>query len=123
MKFNIASTVLPLLLASQAVAICSGFDVGIGNVINDGSGVNQCKCYTWPLTVNMNEDDLFVFFQILTGNVYDDSCNQVDGLSTTGNPCDQGIFGCSPAPIFFNHYTGTFTGYKLVKLTVLLWFH
>ncbi|KAJ7430229.1 hypothetical protein B0H11DRAFT_1670853, partial [Mycena galericulata] len=39
-------------------------------------------------------------------NVYDPSCNVVDGLTTTGNPCDQVIFGCSPAPIFFDQYTG-----------------
>ena len=42
------------------------------------------------------------------GLVYDDSCNQVDGLTTSGNPCDQGIFGCSPPPVIFNRYTNTF---------------
>ena len=121
MKFTIASAVLPLFLASQAVAICPGFNFGIGNEQSLGNGVNRCKCYTLPLNVNLNDDGLFVFF--LTGNVYDDNCNVVDGLTTTGNPCDQGIFGCTAAPITFNRYTSTFTGLMLVKLTVLLWFH
>ena len=44
------------------------------------------------------------------GNVYDNGCNVVDGLTTNQNPCTQGIFGCSPAPIIFNRYTNTFTG-------------
>ena len=126
MKFTIASAVLPLFLASQAVAICPGFNFGIGNVVQNvgtlnGNSLNRCKCYTLPLNVNLNDDGLFVFF--LTGNVYDDNCNVVDGLTTTGNPCDQGIFGCTAAPITFNRYTSTTSGLMLVKLTVLLCFH
>ncbi|KAJ7479105.1 hypothetical protein FB451DRAFT_1131297 [Mycena latifolia] len=50
--------------------------------------------------------------QMDLGNVYDDRCNQVDGLTTNQNPCTQGIFGCSPPPIIFNEYTSTFTGLK-----------
>ncbi|KAJ6583526.1 hypothetical protein DFH09DRAFT_1436027, partial [Mycena vulgaris] len=38
-------------------------------------------------------------------NVYNTVCAVVDELNTTGNPCDQGIFGCSTAPIFFDQYT------------------
>ena len=82
-------------------------------------GVSVIHCVALPLTVN----DGGLFASFLTGNVYDDSCNQVDGLTTTGNPCDEGIFGCSPPPIIFNRYTSTFTGLMLVKLRVLLWFH
>lgn len=48
------------------------------------------------------------------GSVYDDSCNAVDGLLTNGNPCTDGIFGCSPPPILFDEYTNTFTGLRLV---------
>ena len=44
------------------------------------------------------------------GSVYDDGCNQVDGLTTSKNPCTEGIFGCSPPPVTFNRYTSTFTG-------------
>lgn len=47
---------------------------------------------------------------LLQGLVYDDSCNQVDGLTTNQNPCTEGIFGCSPPPIIFDQYTNTFTG-------------
>ena len=44
------------------------------------------------------------------GNVYDDSCNVVDGLTTDGNPCTQpsGIFSCATRP----DETVTFVGYK-----------
>ncbi|KAI0786925.1 hypothetical protein C8Q75DRAFT_720314 [Abortiporus biennis] len=81
------STVLliPFLLASPALSICPGFNYGIGNVMSLGDGINR-----W--------------------NVYDDSCNQVDGLVTNENPCTEGIFGCSPPPIIFNRYTNSFTG-------------
>ena len=47
---------------------------------------------------------------VLTGLVFDDSCNQHDELVTSGNPCVQGIFGCSPPPILFNEYTDKSTG-------------
>jgi hypothetical protein len=114
MKFTIATAILPLFLAHQAVGICPGFNFGIGNVQRLGNGVNRCKRYTLPLRVN--NDGLFTtcFSSFLTGNVYDDSCNQVDGLTTTGNPCTNGIFGCSPPPVTFNRYTSTFTGLMLV---------
>ncbi|TFK35361.1 hypothetical protein BDQ12DRAFT_321278 [Crucibulum laeve] len=72
-------------LAHAAVAICPGFNFGIGNVEPLGGGVNR-----WT--------------------VFDDNCNAVDGLTTNQNPCTQGIFGCSPAPVIFNHYRNTFTG-------------
>ncbi|KJA20344.1 hypothetical protein HYPSUDRAFT_203839 [Hypholoma sublateritium FD-334 SS-4] len=73
--------------APTATAICSGFTFGIGNLQSIGNGVNS-----WT--------------------VFDNSCNAVDGLITGGNPCVQGIFGCSPAPIIFNVYTSTFSGTK-----------
>ena len=44
------------------------------------------------------------------GFVYDDSCNHVDSLTTTGNPCTSGTFGCTPPPITFNSYKNTFSG-------------
>ncbi|KAF8187163.1 hypothetical protein BJ912DRAFT_1022684 [Pholiota molesta] len=75
---------LSVLVASVA-AICPGYNYGIGNVMSLGDGIDR-----W--------------------NVYDDSCNAVDGLVTNKNPCTQGIFGCSPAPIIFDQYTNTFTG-------------
>ena len=57
MKFTIATTFLPLFLAHQAVGICPGFNFGIGNAQGLGNGINRCKCYTLPLTVN-NDDRL-----------------------------------------------------------------
>ncbi|GJE91237.1 hypothetical protein PsYK624_073860 [Phanerochaete sordida] len=71
--------------ASQVGAVCPGFNYAIGNEQQLGNGINR-----WL--------------------VYDDGCNQVDGLTTAGNPCTQGIFGCSPPPVTFNSYTSTFTG-------------
>ncbi|GJE91283.1 hypothetical protein PsYK624_074320 [Phanerochaete sordida] len=73
--------------ASQVAAVCPGFNFAIGNAIPEGNGVNH-----W--------------------NVYDDSCNVVDGLTTNQNPCDVGIFGCSPPPVLFNEYTNSFTGLR-----------
>ncbi|KAF5346062.1 hypothetical protein D9756_010804 [Leucocoprinus leucothites] len=87
MKFSNIAAVLPFVIASstQVAAICPGFNFGIGNLQDLGNGIHR-----W--------------------NVYDDSCNQVDGLTTTNNPCTEGIFGCSPPPIIFNHYRNTFSG-------------
>lgn len=50
MKFAVATAILPLFLAYQAVAICPGFNFGIGNVQSLGNGINRCKCYTLPLS-------------------------------------------------------------------------
>ncbi|KAJ6484925.1 hypothetical protein C8R45DRAFT_789789, partial [Mycena sanguinolenta] len=73
-------------LSITAHAICPGFDFAIGDVISLSGGGSH-----W--------------------NVYDGSCSVVDSLNvnSTGNPCDQGIFGCSPTPIFFNQYTNSAT--------------
>ncbi|KAJ8093877.1 hypothetical protein PM082_009744 [Marasmius tenuissimus] len=83
-----SSFLLPLtlgvVLAGQANAICPGFNYGIGNVQSLGNGVNR-----WT--------------------VYDDSCNAVHGLTTNQNPCNEGIFSCSPPPVLFIGYTNTFT--------------
>jgi hypothetical protein len=105
MKFTIATAILPLFLAHQAVGICPGFNFGIGNVQRLGNGANRCKCYTLPPTVN--NDGLFATCSssFLTGNVYTTGCTPVDGLTTAGNPCHaKGIFGCSPPPVTFNSY-------------------
>ncbi|KAJ6548833.1 hypothetical protein B0H19DRAFT_952868 [Mycena capillaripes] len=86
MKTTTSLTVLVAVALSTTVsAICPGFNFGIGNVIPEGNGVNR-----W--------------------NVYDDSCNVVDGLTTNQNPCTEGIFGCSPPPIIFDRYTNSFSG-------------
>jgi hypothetical protein len=121
MKFTIATTILPLFLARQAVGICPGFNFGIGNVQRLGNGINRCKLLYFASHRKRRRfiRHPFFFLSFLTGNVYDDSCNQVDGLTTTGNPCTNGIFGCSPPPITFNRYTSTFTGLMLVNLTFL----
>jgi hypothetical protein len=116
MKFTIATVVLPLFLAYQAAAICPGFNYGIGNVQNLGNGVNRCKLFLIKLFKKIDRDGL-----LLVGSVYDDSCKQVDGLTTTGNPCTQGIFGCTPPPITFNRYTSTFSGLMLVDLPFTQW--
>lgn len=34
----------------------------------------------------------------------------MDGLSTTENVCNDGMFSCSPAPIIFTRYRNSFTG-------------
>ncbi|KAJ3506078.1 hypothetical protein NLJ89_g7070 [Agrocybe chaxingu] len=80
---------VPILAAVEVLSICPGFNYGIGNVIRQGK-IGDADVNRW--------------------NVYDANCNVVDGLTTTGNPCTQGIFGCSPAPIIFNRYTNTFSG-------------
>ncbi|EIM91766.1 uncharacterized protein STEHIDRAFT_48006 [Stereum hirsutum FP-91666 SS1] len=88
--FSLIAFALPLLLASQQVAaICPGFNYGIGNAIDEGKLGNS---------------------EVTRWNVYDDSCNVVDGLTTTGNPCTSGTFSCTGAPITFNGYTNTFNG-------------
>ncbi|KIM47344.1 hypothetical protein M413DRAFT_64049 [Hebeloma cylindrosporum] len=87
MQSFLKTLALPLLLVSSSLAICPGFNYGVGNVQSLGGGVNR-----W--------------------NVYDDSCNVVDGLTTTFNPCTVGTFGCSPPPIIFNEYTNSFTGLR-----------
>lgn len=51
---------------------------------------------------------------MLEGNVYNDECAVVDGLTTNLNPCTVGTFGCSPPPIIFNEYTNTFSGMRSV---------
>ncbi|KAJ7167881.1 hypothetical protein C8R46DRAFT_996086 [Mycena filopes] len=79
MKTTLSITLL-VSLATTVSAICPGFNFGIGNAIGEGNGYNR-----W--------------------NVYDDNCNVVGGTSTSGNPCDSGIFGCSPPPVIFNSYT------------------
>uniref|UniRef100_A0A8H7XTG5 SSCRP protein n=1 Tax=Psilocybe cubensis TaxID=181762 RepID=A0A8H7XTG5_PSICU len=85
---NIKTAVLAsLALAQGAFAICAGFNFAIGNQIRVTDTINR-----W--------------------NVYNDDCAIVDGLTTTFNPCTQGIFGCSPPPIIFNEYTSTFTGLR-----------
>ncbi|KAJ7817407.1 hypothetical protein B0H13DRAFT_1662722 [Mycena leptocephala] len=86
MKTTISLGLLVAVALSTTVgAICPGFNFAIGNVIREGNGVNR-----W--------------------NVYDDSCNVVDGLNTNQNPCTEGIFGCSPPPIIFDRYTNSFSG-------------
>ncbi|KAH8757331.1 hypothetical protein F5883DRAFT_649100 [Diaporthe sp. PMI_573] len=78
-------TVLAILGSATSVsAICPGFNYGIGHVKNLGNGVSR-----W--------------------DVYDTDCRVVDGLSTTENVCNDGIFSCSPAPITFTRYRNSFT--------------
>ncbi|KAF7796660.1 hypothetical protein EIP86_007843 [Pleurotus ostreatoroseus] len=82
---KLTAAVVLSAITGQVFAICPGFNFAIGNQQDLGGGVSR-----W--------------------NVYDDSCNVVDGLTTTGNPCDSGIFGCSPPPIIFDQYTSSFNG-------------
>jgi hypothetical protein len=114
-KLNVQVVLVPFLLATTTtvVAICPGFNFAIGNVIPQGqigdAQVNRCM----SLSARNFKLSLEVAYRIQffpVGNVYDDSCNVVDGLTTTGNPCDEGIFGCTPPPILFDLYTSTFTG-------------
>jgi hypothetical protein len=78
-------------LMSFTVAICPGFNFGIGNVQNVGK-IGDKQGHHW--------------------NVYDDHCNVVDGLTTTENPCTSrtGIFQCSPNPVLFVGYKNGKTG-------------
>ncbi|KAG9218592.1 hypothetical protein CCMSSC00406_0001294 [Pleurotus cornucopiae] len=75
------------LFVGTTVAICPGFNFGIGNIRALGGGVNR-----W--------------------DVFNNTCNVVDGLTTNINPCTQGIFACSPPPMIFNGYTNTLTGLR-----------
>ncbi|THU89565.1 hypothetical protein K435DRAFT_677584 [Dendrothele bispora CBS 962.96] len=79
-----------LSLVYQAFAICAGgFDFGIGQKISGQPGApNDTR---W--------------------NVYDIGCHVIDGLTTHENPCDQGIFGCSPE-LLFARYINTDTNLR-----------
>ncbi|EIM79478.1 uncharacterized protein STEHIDRAFT_135748 [Stereum hirsutum FP-91666 SS1] len=88
--FSFLSLSLSLLLASQhVVAICPGFNYGVGNAQDQGKLGNS---------------------EVTRWNVYDDGCNVVDSLTTTTNPCESGTFSCTGSPITFNGYTNTFNG-------------
>ena len=108
-NFRTKCLLLSFVFINQVLAICPGFNYAIGNVIPLGDGINRCKRH-------LNFDVLYhprVPHDVLcAGNVYDDSCDIVDGLTTNENPCDQGIFGCSPPPILFDEYTNSFTGLR-----------
>ncbi|KDQ22123.1 hypothetical protein PLEOSDRAFT_1050560, partial [Pleurotus ostreatus PC15] len=47
-------------------------------------------------------------------DVFDCTCNVVDGLTTNLSACTQGIFACIPSPVTFNGYTSTLSGLRLV---------
>jgi hypothetical protein len=66
------SSTLLLLLVPSALAMCPGFNYGIGDAQNFQ---NLGKSYS----------------------VYDASCNRVDGITTRGDPCrdSSGIFSCT----------------------------
>jgi hypothetical protein len=110
--FSKIIVLVPFLLAAttEVAAICPGFNFAIGNVIPQGrlgdADVNRCMY----LSARRFKPQVNRIQFCLVGNVYDDGCAVVDSLTTTGNPCDAGIFGCSPPPILFNTYTSTFTG-------------
>ncbi|KAJ3860188.1 hypothetical protein EV359DRAFT_75308 [Lentinula novae-zelandiae] len=87
MKSFTAYIIIASTLVTCAGAICPGFNYAVGNVIPLEDGVNR-----W--------------------NVYDDSCNVVDGLTTNENPCTSGTFECTPPPILFDEYTNSFTGLR-----------
>lgn len=93
-------------------AICPGYNYGIGNQMKLGSGVSRCTSsgsfFSAFSPILLVTDVVWA----CTGDVYDDSCKVVDSLTTTGNPCTQGIFGCTPPPVTFNEYTNTFTHLK-----------
>ncbi|KAH6909983.1 hypothetical protein BKA70DRAFT_1425723 [Coprinopsis sp. MPI-PUGE-AT-0042] len=84
-KMRFSTLIVAPLAASFAAAMCPGFNYGIGEQQALGDGVNR-----WT--------------------VYGPSCHAVDRLTTSGNPCTQGIFGCSPPPIIVNRYTNTVSG-------------
>lgn len=49
MKFNVnAILIVPFVVASHAMAICPGFNFGIGNQQNLGNGVSRCKHISPP---------------------------------------------------------------------------
>ncbi len=107
MKFIVAT----LALAGYVSAICLGFNYGIGNVQPLGNGINRCKLSStqWYFVLAQNH--------LSAGNVYNDSCNIQDGLTTNQNLCTQpsGIFSCATCPddtITFVGYKNTFTGLR-----------
>ncbi|KAF9556213.1 hypothetical protein CPC08DRAFT_694693 [Agrocybe pediades] len=87
-KFSLFVAFLPSLIGS-AFAVCAGSTFAIGN--------QQVLGPAGDATVSR-------------WSVYAGNCNEVDGLTTTENPCTSGTFGCSPPPIFFDSYTSSFTG-------------
>ena len=107
MQSFLKTLILPLLLVAPGLAICPGFNFGIGNLLPLGGGFNRCRWSSSIFKVASSISSLFV-----VGTVYDTSCNAIDSLTTNKNPCDQGIFGCSPPPVLFNEYTSTISGLR-----------
>lgn len=99
-KMHALTLLLIPLTAGFAAAICPGFNYGIGNAMAQGSVTHCTSPQTFPHAPQL----------ILSGNVYDDSCNVVDGLTTNGNPCTSGTFGCTGPPVTFNSYKNSFNG-------------
>ncbi|TFK68310.1 hypothetical protein BDN72DRAFT_841998 [Pluteus cervinus] len=83
-----AFSLLPLLaLADVALSVCPGFNYAIGNAQPLNTGYKR-----WL--------------------IYDDSCKEADNLvmTTDGNLCTSGVFGCSSPPLAINTYRNTRTG-------------
>ncbi|KAK0459270.1 uncharacterized protein EV420DRAFT_312617 [Desarmillaria tabescens] len=90
-----------VVFIGTATAICPGFNFGIADTHGGPPGSctsNSSHTYSLILT---NTD--------LAGRVYDNSCNTILTVFAD-NPCTQGAFGCSPAPITFNklHLNGVY---------------
>ncbi|PBK60552.1 hypothetical protein ARMSODRAFT_965986 [Armillaria solidipes] len=79
MQFTLKTLAILAATVGMAKAICPGFNFGIAD-LGGGSSLGSWR-------------------------VYDDSCNSVLTV-ITDNPCTQGSFDCSPAPV-------TFTGLHL----------
>lgn len=106
--YKMQSLTLAFVLSAvvgQTLAICAGFNYAIGHQQNLGGGVSRCtfSCLLGHIPQSLTLGIAYA------GQVYDDSCNPVDSLTTTGNPCTSGTFSCSPPPIIFNGYTNTFS--------------
>lgn len=104
--FSFISLAFTLLLAFQHVSvICPGYNYGVGSA-QDQEKLGDSKvtrCMSPPPLMNVNDGTCY------SGNVYDDDCQVVDGLTTTTNPCDSGTFSCTGSPVTFNGYRSSFT--------------
>jgi len=98
-----AVALLTIAGTTRVSAICPGYNFGIADTGPSAEDPELGTCEVHPFCIDdMLRWDTTVH---IAGEVFDDSCNVMKEVITS-NPCTEGTFDCSPAPI-------TFTGLHL----------